>query len=302
MSWVACHLGDILTLKRGYDLPARLRRKGPVPVVSSSGITGYHDRAKVRSPAVVTGRYGTLGNVYYVDQDCWPLNTALYVVDFQNTHRRFAAYFLKYVLRGYRSDKAAVPGVDRNVLHCLDVRVPDFSTQRMIASTLSAYDDLIENNRRRIQLLEQAAGLLYREWFVHLRFPDHEHIAVDNGVPEGWERRGLGTVATIVMGQSPKSRYYNEDGDGLPFHQGVKGFGSRFPVHSVYSTVGNRIAERGDILFSVRAPVGRINVAPDRLVLGRGVAGIRSDEGCQAFLYYALKSHFVSDDMIPAYS
>jgi type I restriction enzyme, S subunit len=73
--------------------------------------------------------------------------------------------------------------------------LPPLSTQRSIASILSAYDDLIENNRRRIQLLEKAARLLYKEWFVHLRFPGHEHVKIVDGVPEGWERKRLGELA-----------------------------------------------------------------------------------------------------------
>jgi len=171
MKWQACRLGDVLTLKRGHDLPSGARADGDIPVVSSSGITGYHNEAKATAPGVVTGRYGTLGEVFYLEKDYWPLNTALYVVDFKNTDPRFAAYFLKNALCDYQSDKAAVPGVDRNVLHEMEVRVPDRMAQSRIASILSAYDDLIENNTRRIALLEQSARLLYEEWFVRLRFP-----------------------------------------------------------------------------------------------------------------------------------
>ena len=212
MSWVDCQLGDVLTLKRGYDLPARQRKEGPVPVVSSSGITGCHNEAKVQGPAVVTGRYGTLGNVYYVDRDCWPLNTALYVVDFKETLPRFAAYFLRNTLRDFKSDKAAVPGVDRNVLHRFDVRVPDSSAQKAIASILSAYDDLIQNNHRRIELLERAARLLYKEWFVDLRFPGHDETTITNGVPEGWEEHRINDVCDTVGGGTPStkvSEYWN---------------------------------------------------------------------------------------------
>ena len=218
MSWNQCELGDVLTLKRGYDLPTRLRKGGPVPVVSSSGITGYHNEAKVTSPAVVTGRYGTLGDVYYVDRDCWPLNTSLYVVDFKDTHPRFSAYFLRDLLRNYRSDKAAVPGVDRNVLHRLAVRVPDYSTQKAIASILSAYDNLIENNRRRIQLLERAARLLYKEWFVDFRFPGHERTTITKGVPSGWDKKHLFDIAKPTYGFSFKSKLFRSKaiGDGLP--------------------------------------------------------------------------------------
>jgi type I restriction enzyme S subunit len=69
-------------------------------------------------------------------------------------------------------------------------------------------------------LLEETARQLYREWFVRLRFPGHEHTRITHGVPEGWERKTLGYLADITMGQSPESQYYNKAGEGLPFHQG----------------------------------------------------------------------------------
>ena len=184
------------------------------------------------------------------------------------------------------------------VVENTSIRVPEIQEQRRIASVLSTYDDLIENNQRRIQLLEQSAQLLYKEWFVHLRFPEHEHITITDGVPEGWEKKPLGEIADITMGQSPKSIYYNEDGNGLPFHQGVTNFGIRFPSHQKYCTVQNRLAEPGDILFSVRAPVGRINIAPDKIIIGRGLAAIRSRTGQQNFLFYALKNWFFKEDIM----
>jgi type I restriction enzyme S subunit len=135
----------------------------------------------------VTGRYGRIGEVFFLEEPYWPLNTALYVVDFKDSDPRFVSYLLRNTLRNYRMEKAAVPGVDRNVLHLLKVRAPDRTTQEGVVSILSAYDDLIENNRRRIALLEEVARMLYREWFV--RFPGHEHFKVVDGLPEGWERR-----------------------------------------------------------------------------------------------------------------
>ena len=187
-------LGDVLKLQRGHDLPERLRQEGEIPVVTSSGITGFHNEAKAKAPGVVTGRYGTLGEVFYLEQDYWPHNTSLYVVDFKGTHPRFASYFLSNVLRNYQSDKAAVPGIDRNVLHALDVHVPIGPAQETIASILSAYDDAIENNRRRMALLEKYARLLYEEWFVRLRFPGHEHTPVSHGLPQGWEKKPLNAI------------------------------------------------------------------------------------------------------------
>ena len=80
--WKNCLLGDVIELKRGYDLPQKERLPGNVPLVSSSGITDTHAQAQVKGPGVVTGRYGTLGQVFYIDRDFWPLNTTLYVRDF----------------------------------------------------------------------------------------------------------------------------------------------------------------------------------------------------------------------------
>ena len=178
------------------------------------------------------------------------------------------------------------------------VRVPCVESQARIADILSAYDDLIENNRRRIALLEQAARELYREWFVRLRFPGHESTRIVDGLPERWERKTLGDVANITMGQSPKSMHYNETGVGLPFHQGVAYFGDRFPADRMYCSLEARVAVPGDILFSVRAPVGRINLTLDKIVIGRGIAAIQSVQDQQSFLFYALKNHFFREDMI----
>ena len=105
----------------------------------------------------------------------------------------------------------------------------------------------------------------------------------------------LGEICSVVMGQSPESQFYNEDRIGLPFHQGVTDFGRRYPKDRVYCTVLNRLAERGDILCSVRAPVGRLNIANKRIVIGRGLCAIRSKANCQGFIYQQLKRLFEED-------
>jgi len=96
--------------------------------------------------------------------------------------------------------------LNRNFLDTLPLQIPDFDIQKRVADILSAYDDLIENNRRRIQLLEQAARLLYKEWFVHLRFPGHEHVNIKDGVPEGWEKKKIADVCETVGGGTPSTK------------------------------------------------------------------------------------------------
>jgi len=201
------------------------------------------------------------------------------------------------------SSGATVPHLNLRDIRNLELpSLPPLPTQRKIAAILSAYDDLIENNTRRIKILEEMARLIYREWFVHFRFPGHERVAMVDSelgpIPEGWEVRQLEDVCNIVMGQSPKSEFYNEDGEGLPFHQGVKDFGDLFPTTRVYCTVTKRTAEAGDILFSVRAPVGRMNIADRKIVIGRGLCAIRSKTDNQAFIFLQLKDKFHEEDMI----
>ena len=174
-AWRDCKLGDVVNLKRGYDLPHNDRAAGLFPIVSSSGITDHHAVAKVKGPGVVTGRYGTLGEVFFIENHFWPLNTSLYVQDFKGNDRRFISYFLRRLDFETQNAAGAVPGVNRNHLHAMDIRVPPLPVQQRIAGILSAYDELMENSQRRIRILEAMARALYREWFVHFRFPGHEN-------------------------------------------------------------------------------------------------------------------------------
>lgn len=178
------------------------------------------------------------------------------------------------------------------------LNVPDIKTQHRIADILSAYDNLIENNQKQIKLLEEAAQRLYKEWFVNLRFPGHENTKIVDGVPEGWNEKTLSQVANVIMGQSPKSEFYNSEKKGLPFHQGVGSYGVRFVMDDIYSTSYTRIAEPNSILFSVRAPVGRLNITKNKVVIGRGLAAINQTDGCQSYLYYLLKNKFFKDNIV----
>ena len=296
--WRVATLQDLVFFQRGYDITKAQQKPGDIPVISSSGINSYHSESKVDGPGVVIGRKGSLGTVHFCEGPYWPHDTTLWSKDLRGNNPRFV-YYLLHTLGLERYDVGnSNPTLNRNHIHRLNISIPEYSIQERIVEILSAYDDLIENNRRRIHLLEEAARLLYREWFVHLRFPGHERVPVIDGVPEGWERVKLAEIADITMGQSPKSVHYNEDGNGLPFHQGVTNFGDRFPSHKTYCAVEARLAEPGDILFSVRAPVGRINITRDKIVIGRGLAAIQSKIRQQNFLFYALKSHFFKEDMI----
>lgn len=136
-------------------------------------------------------------------------------------HAKFIYYLLNYhkdIFRGIGlSGGVATPIINKTQFSNVRIRVPQKDIWRKIGDVLSAYDDLIENNRRRIQLLEESARLLYREWFVDLRFPGHEHVKVKDGVPEGWERKTLGVLGEIITGKTPSTKDEDNFGEEIPF-------------------------------------------------------------------------------------
>ena len=181
--WTTKPLGDVVELKRGYDLPKNKRKAGPVPIVSSSGVSGSHFKAMVDPPGVVTGRYGTIGQVFFLEEAFWPLNTTLYVRDFKGNDPLFVSYLLRTIDYATCSDKAAVPGVNRNHLHALRVTTPDdVGEQRAIAGVLGSLDDKIELNRRMNGTLESMARALFKSWFVDFD-PVHANAAGQPNLP-----------------------------------------------------------------------------------------------------------------------
>jgi len=145
--WLAVRLGDQITLQRGHDLPSQDREPGSVPVVSSSGITGWHSSSKAQGPGVVIGRYGTLGVVQFVEIPYWPLNTTLYVKNFHGNEPRFVRYFLETISYDVHNDKTSVPGVNRNDLHALQIMWPPLADQRKIAATLDTVERRLASER-----------------------------------------------------------------------------------------------------------------------------------------------------------
>jgi type I restriction enzyme S subunit len=165
--WKRMTLGDFVTLQRGHDLPEESRRPGHVPILGSFGITGWHDTAKTRGPGVTVGRSGaSFGVVSYSANDYWPLNTALYVIDFHGNDERCAYYLLKqFDFKSYNSGSAQ-PSLNRNFIHPVPVDVPPLPEQRAIAHILGTLDDKIELNRRMTETLETMARTLFKSWFV----------------------------------------------------------------------------------------------------------------------------------------
>lgn len=172
-------------------------------MVASTSVHGSHIEYKVEGPGVVTGRSGSLGTVLYLDEPFWPLNTTLWVKDFKGNVPRYVYYFLQTLGLEQYNAGTGVPTLNRNHLDELPLRIHLHEEQVTIARILEAYDELIENNLRRIEILEEMAETIDRQWFVNFRLPEQ----VAHGVPDPkeWERRNLFDIANVRYGFGFKS-------------------------------------------------------------------------------------------------
>jgi type I restriction enzyme S subunit len=163
--------------------------------------------------------------------------------------------------------------------------------QRRIAG-MSAYDELMENNQRRIRILEGMARVIYREWFVSFRFPGHESlplVASSLGeIPKEWTVKPLGEIAAITMGLSPKGNTYNENGDGTPLVNGPVEFGDRLTIQVKWTTEPTKLRQKGELVVCVRGSTTGKYVKSDGVYcLGRGVCGISSKYQCFVDMLFA---------------
>ncbi len=210
---------EFIKLQRGFDLPKKDMVDGPYPVVGSTSIIGYHNEYKVNQPGVITGRSGSLGKLQYINKKYWPHNTSLWTKDFKGNNPRYVYYFLHTINFNNFNAGAGVPTLNRNHLDNYDISINEGFDQNKIALILSNYDDLIENNTKRIELLEKIATLIYDEWFVKFKFPRHEKVKMVNSelgkIPEGWGVKKIDEIIKhrIKINKKIKRSEYLEQGD-----------------------------------------------------------------------------------------
>ena len=263
--WKEVELGEIINLKRGYDLPNSNRVGGGVPIISSSGVTGCHNLHKEIGPGVVTGRYGTLGEFYYIKpgEKYWPLNTTLFVEDFKGNDPEFIYYLLSTLGFGKLGHKSAVPGLNRNELHEILVGIPDSDTQKEIARTLSIIDKKITLLHQQNRDLEDLAQTLFKRWFVEFEFPNEngEPYKSSGGkmveselgeIPEGWKVASLSSIANFLNGLACQKYPVEDENAKLPVLK-IKELGSGISENSDWATSNvdpKYIVQNGDVIFS----------------------------------------------------
>ena len=289
MSWKQTTLGEIVNLKRGFDLPASKRIEGPYPIYSSSGQTGTHSEAAVNGPCVITGRYGTIGQVFFSDESCWPLNTSLYSTDFKGNNPRFVYYLLKAIPWQEYTTASAVPGINRNHVHLCPVCVPDYRTQTAIVSVLGALDEQIAINAKLNGYLDEyidatLRNMLNQQEGAEVSLGDYLYIKGRIG----W--KGL-----------KKSEYLSDsdyriiNGESLTM-SGIDWNKAGYISKERYDESPEIMLEVGDILLSKDGTIGKIGYV-DELERPTTVASgifvirnLRKDVLSTHFVYYLLKS------------
>ena len=209
-----------MTFQRGHDLPKSEFVHGKYPIAGSNGIIGYHDAFTTTGPSITLGRSGSLGTPYFYKDDFWAHNTTLYVKEFHNSDPKFIYYLLKTIDFTQFNSGSAVPSLNRNYIHPLEVYVPEtIEAQRRIADILSVLDDKIKLNHQTNATLEAIAQTIFKEWFVDFNFPGAtgEMVKSELGmIPRGWMIRSLYDSATYINGAAYRTIAFSPDMSGLP--------------------------------------------------------------------------------------
>jgi type I restriction enzyme S subunit len=288
--WIETTVGEQATLQRGIDITRADQHAGMVPVVSSSGVSSYHDTPAATGPGVILGRKGVVGSVYYIPSDYWPHDTTLWVKDFHGNDPRFVYYFFRWLAPRIATMDvgSANPTLNRNHVHPIEVRWPArVDEQRAIAHILGTLDDKIELNRRMNETLEAMAQTLFKSWFVDFDpvramaegrdtglpkeladlFPDSFEESELGEIPKRWEVGRLGDLVRFLGGYAFKSRDWIEQGTPVVKIGSVKP--GIVDLNEV-SFVSREIAEEvhryrlkpGDLLIGMTGYVGEVGLVP----------------------------------------
>ena len=247
--------------------------------ITEEGLKNSSTKLLERDDSIISAR-GTVGEMAMIpfpmafNQSCYGLRAKKEIID-----PTFLYYLVKHnvVLLQKNTHGSVFDTITRDTFSGIEVNVPNMEEQVKIAGVLQNLDDKIELNNEINDNLQEQAQALYSNMFIR-------------NASDQWSEGVLSDVADITMGQSPKGDTYNEDGLGTVFFQGRGEFGFRFPTRRLFTTDPKRMAQTNDVLMSVRAPVGDLNVAYEPCCIGRGLGAIRSNDNHQSFVLYTVFS------------
>lgn len=280
INWPTKKLGEICEIYQPQTITSNeIKKDGPYKVFGANGVIGYYHKYNHEdSEVLVTCRGATCGTLNFSEPKSWITGNAMVV---KPKDKNLTKEFLYYLLIKSNLKKTITgtgqPQITRASLAPFKIPLPSLKIQKQIVERLDAVKKAQELNDKQIVLADELfQSLLHKE--------------LD---PKGknWKIRRLKEVAKITMGQSPPSSTYNTEGKGLPFFQGKFEFKEIYPIPIKFCSQPIRIAKKNDVLLSVRAPVGPVNLSPSECCIGRGLSGIRADieKLNQLFLFYFMK-------------
>jgi type I restriction enzyme S subunit len=325
--WQKAPFTEVIDFQEGPGILAKDFRDGGVPLVRLAGLdagASVLDGCNYLDPDMVARKWAhfalaegdillstsaSLGRVVMVQSEGAGAIAYTGIMRMRPRNQRVFAPFIRYLLASPEFQQQAVAAGAGSVLkhfgpmhlQGMYVHLPLVAEQQKITAVLSALDAKIGLNNSINAELKALAKTIYDYWFVQFDFPDaHGRPYKSSGgtmvwndtlkreIPAAWSDGALSDIANITMGQSPAGDSYNEDGRGVVFFQGSTDFGSRSPDVRMYTTSPGRMAREGDILVSVRAPVGTLNIADRDCCIGRGLAALNSKNGFDGYLYQVM--------------
>jgi type I restriction enzyme S subunit len=322
--WSLVTLGDILTLQRGIDLPIQSRKHGTVPIIASTGITGYHNFAPVKAPGVVIGRSGSIGGGQYIEQDFHPLNTTLWVKDFKGNHPRFCYYLLRSIDFSGLNVGSGVPTLNRNHLHPIPMLCPPIKAQKEIATTLGVLDDRITLLRETNATLEAIAQALFKSWFVdfdpvHAKAQGRQPEGMDEQtaalfsdrfveselgmVPAGWKISNLDNVSEVGIGKTPprkEAHWFTENSSDVRWVS-IRDMGncgafisttSEYLTDTAIERLNVRKVPNNTVLLSFKMTIGRVAISDGNMTTNEAIAHFKLTDNSpisSEFIYLHLK-------------
>ncbi|MDB9418195.1 restriction endonuclease subunit S [Microcystis aeruginosa] len=284
MRWEVKKLGEVCTLQRGFDLPKNLREKGDYPLISSSGEIDTHCEPKVKSPGIVTGRSGSIGSLFFVEKDFWPLNTTLFVKDFHGNDPRFIFYLLKHFDLGRFASGTGVPTLNRNHVHDEKINITtSLEEQKRIVEILDkAFEGIAQaeaNTRRNLINARELFNSYLNNIFIQKK--------------GDWETKTIADISTkIEYGSSSKSAQY-ENNDSIPVLR--------------MGNIQNGLINWNDLVYTDRKDeIEKYSLQYNDVLFNRtnsdihvGKSGIYKGERPAIFAGYLIRIHYKKEEINP---
>lgn len=294
------NLGEVIRFGNGKAI--KPGGQGKYPVFGSNGIIGGSDEYRYEN-GIIIGRVGAYcGSIAYCPNKFWASDNTLVAFP---ASKRIDVKFLFYLLTDAKLSRyaggAAQPLVTQTVLKQVEVKVPPLPIQKRIADILSAYDELIENNQRRIKILESMARSLYREWFIHFRYPGHESIPLVPSplgpIPQGWEVKPIQHFGKIITGKTPSKANADFYGDDVPFVKTPDMHGNMFILgtNESLSVAGaesqaNKTLPASSICVSCIGTIGVVSITTEKCQTNQQINSVNLENGASLeFLFFRLQ-------------